>query len=264
VRRLRAGPELPAASPRALDRGGRPELRLWLALAAALALGGNLVARIGLRRHGDPEAEFRRINPGLTALLGLWLLAARPLSRQEIGWRWPGLRHALLGLLAGLLMGLPPALVFCFPIGVRRGPIRWRTVEALSARAFTAKLLVDLPIVTVLWEELAFRGVLEGGLRRHLRARDAVLISATAFSAGHVVLNRAALAATNLEGSWVPTPLAVAGCLLSVGAGGLIFSGLRLVSGSLVPPMLAHWGVDAAMLATLYLLGRRASRRGLE
>src|SRR5262249_25742970 len=153
----------------------------------------------------------------------------------EIGWRWPTARHGLLGLLAGLAMGLPPALVFCFPVGIRSGPIRWRTVEALTPRAFAGKLLLDLPIVTVLWEELAFRGVLEGGLRRHLSVHAAALVSAVAFSAGHFVLNDASLEATNLRGSWVPRPLAIAGCLLSVWAGGLVFSGLRLVSGSLVP-----------------------------
>lgn len=242
---------------------GRGDVRTWLALALALSLLHNFVGWLGVRRWGHIDAGYRRVNLVLLALIPLAALLPRFPSRREIGWTAPTTRGALAGLLTGLALGLPPALAFCFPIGVRSGPIQFSLIGGLTGRGFAWKVLVELPVVTAIWEELAYRGILEGGLRRYLAPVPAALVSAVAFTLGHGAVHHHSLNATNLGDARLPRPLVVLGCMLSVYAGGLIFSRLRAATGSLWPAVLAHWAVDAVMLATFFVLGRCRNKRAM-
>jgi len=107
-------------------------------------------------------------------------------------------------------------------------------------------------------EELAFRGFLQGRLRRALPGRPvlAVGISSLAFALWHVAVNVRTLRATNVvTAGLAPLPVALAAGLLAVFAGGVVFGALHGRAGGLVGPVAAHWLVDAVML--LALSGRR-------
>ena len=114
---------------------------------------------------------------------------------------------------------------------------------------------------TVLPEELAFRGALLLGLNgtpthtrlepRSYRAvwlevaraacRPAVVLSSIVFAAWHVVV---------VIQDGVPDPVTIAGKLVVIAVGGLLFGGLRVVGGNLLAPIVGHWLFDMlAMIA---------------
>lgn len=100
------------------------------------------------------------------------------------------------------------------------------------------EVLVEIPLATVMFEEVAFRGVLLGLLRTRLPTWPAVAVSAVLFGLWHVdgVVHRH-------DGPGLAA--AVAGTLVATTLAGLGFAWLRVRSGSLVAPMLAHWATNS-------------------
>ena len=234
-----------------------PSACRWLLAAGAWSLVHNAIGWWGARRYHHIDAGYNRINPVLLALTLGWLALGGQTRRTEIGWRGSSIQGWLVGLLAGLALGLPPLLAFRFPLGLQAGPIQFDLITRLSPGQFLRKTLVELPIVTAIWEELCFRGLLEAGLRRHFPTLPATLIATTAFTLGHGAVHHYSLAATNVAANQLPRPLAILGLMAAVFVGGLSFSALRHRFNSLGPAIVAHWLVDAIMLATFYWLGRR-------
>jgi hypothetical protein len=119
---------------------------------------------------------------------------------------------------------------------------------------------------TVLPEELGFRGALLLTLDAQTpnssdctsyreawahvaRAalRPAVVVSSIAFAAWHVVV---------VIQDGVPDIATIAGKLVVIAIGGLLFGGLRLVGGNLLAPMVGHWLFDmVAMIAARFAVG---------
>jgi len=127
-------------------------------------------------------------------------------------------------------------------------------VAGLDGGEITYQVLVRIPLGTVLWEEVAFRGVLLAALTRLVSVRAATAVSAAAFGIWHIRPTLSALAANDLAGGPVLRAGAVLlGCLVTAAAGGP-FTWLRLRSGSLLAPALLHLatnslGVLAAVVA---------------
>jgi membrane protease YdiL (CAAX protease family) len=117
----------------------------------------------------------------------------------------------------------------------------------LGAAARTA--FVVIPLGTILFEEVAFRGVLWGLVRRGWGDTRATLVSSALFGLWHVLpslrLNRVNPAVTKLVG---PGPtgqvMAVAGAVVVTAAAGVLFCELRRRSGSLLAPIGLHWAVN--------------------
>jgi membrane protease YdiL (CAAX protease family) len=122
---------------------------------------------------------------------------------------------------------------------------RYRT--DLGAAVRTAFLVI--PFGTILFEEVAFRGVLWGLVRRAWGGVPATLVSSALFGLWHVLpslrLNRVNPAVTDLVG---PGPagqvLAVAGAVVFTAAAGVLLCELRRRSGSLLAPIGLHWAVN--------------------
>jgi membrane protease YdiL (CAAX protease family) len=122
---------------------------------------------------------------------------------------------------------------------------RYRTDLAAAARI---SLLV-IPFGTILFEEVAFRGVLWGLVRREWGGIPATLVSSALFGFWHVLpslrLNRVNPAVTGLVG---PGPagqaVAVAGAVVFTAAAGVLLCELRRRSGSLLAPIGLHWAVN--------------------
>ncbi|TFV54401.1 CPBP family intramembrane metalloprotease [Geodermatophilus sp. DF01-2] len=115
----------------------------------------------------------------------------------------------------------------------------------LGSGELAGQVLVRIPLGTVLWEEVAFRGVLLAALARLLPRADAVGVSAAVFGLWHVRPTLSALAANDL----VDGPLARAGavvlaCLVTAAAG-VLFAELRERSGSLLAPVLLHLATNS-------------------
>jgi hypothetical protein len=129
-----------------------------------------------------------------------------------------------------------------------------RVTQASRADA-ALQLLVRIPLATALVEELAFRGVILGfGLRDGDRRR-ALAVSSIAFGLWHVgpALNRARRQEIGhaVGHTRAAAPAVVLGDVVATTVGGIGFGWLRLWSGSIVAPTIAHAVLNAsAYLAT--------------
>jgi membrane protease YdiL (CAAX protease family) len=118
-------------------------------------------------------------------------------------------------------------------------------VAGLDGSAIAADVLIRVPVGTVVWEEVAFRGVLLARLVRVLPRRRAVALSAVVFGIWHIRSNLSGIAANDLvEGPWLTGLVVILGCAALAGAG-LLFAWLRLRSGSLLAPALLHLATNS-------------------
>ena len=210
-------------------------------LAAGLAAWNNLV----LHRLPAP-GSYVAANAAATATV---LTAAR----------WAGLTRAELGLArgslpAGLRCGAPSGVVVTagYAVALVVPPLRPLLVDARVAGHDGADLayqaLVRIPVGTVLWEEVAFRGVLLAVLRRLVPPPAAVGASSVLFGVWHVRPTLDGLTANGLARGPVATGAAVLLGCLGTAAAGLAFTALRLRSGSLLAPVLLHLATNSVGL----------------
>ena len=169
---------------------------------------------------------------GLTAAdLGL----AR--STWPAGLRWGAAAAAVVAAAYALGFVVPPVRAALPDGGGDLGPGTLATV------------LVVIPLGTVLPEELAFRGLLLALLRRDRGVLAATLWSSGLFGLWHVLpalgggMANAAMASA-VGGDAAGTATRVAATVVFTSVAGVVLCWLRLRSGSLLAPMLAHWTVN--------------------
>lgn len=220
---------------------------------------GNAFSLLHARLRGRAQTALAWGAP--LSLLGFSVLADR-LTREAAGRLVPEeprplprtgqtRRNLALGTAAGAALAALPALWFRLP-----GRAAVRTSElSLSLPRFLFRMFVITPLLVAVSEEAAFRGFLQERLHRAYPRRQwfAVVLSSASFAAWHVTVNVQTLRRTNVVGSGVLSlPLALAGGLAAVFAGGLVFGELYRRTRSLLAPVVAHWVVDALMLCALY------------
>lgn len=170
------------------------------------------------------------------------------------GCTWRDLGLAPSTWVAGLVWGLGAiALVYSiYEIGSHLPRIRQAfndtSITGLPRWRVYFKALVELPFGTVLFEEIAFRGVLWAMLARRIDWVPATLITAVLFGMWHILgsldLHERNPGLAMHDKPRVAQLLAVSGAVLNTAIGGLIFTGLRLASGSLFAPMGFHWATN--------------------
>ena len=111
----------------------------------------------------------------------------------------------------------------------------------------TAFLLI--PLGTVLFEEVAFRGVLWGLLRRGRGTLTATVVSSALFGLWHVLPSLGLAADNQAIGSAVGKgtsgeAISVLGTVLFTGLAGVVFCELRRRSGSLLASIGLHWATN--------------------
>lgn len=120
---------------------------------------------------------------------------------------------------------------------------------AIDLAELLVRAIVIIPVGTVLVEEMIFRGVVLGLLLEMTNRRRAVIVSAVVFGLWHLVSvglatsGSAAVVAGAVIATFVVTTLA-----------GLVFAGLRLVSGSLLAPVMAHTATNSGALVTAWIV----------
>ncbi|WP_405016787.1 CPBP family intramembrane metalloprotease [Kitasatospora sp. NBC_00070] len=190
-------------------------------------------------------------------LLGVLRLAggtAADAGLDRAGWergaRWAGV---LIGVVAAgyLVAGLLP---------LTQGLFTDRRTEGDGAGTVAFEVLVRIPLGTVLLEEIGFRGVLYGLLRKEWDVRVATAGSALLFGLWHVLpslhLSEDKPALTPLFGGSVLGVLLVElGTVLFTGLAGVLFCELRRRSGSLLAPAGLHWATNALGLVAGFVLG---------
>ncbi|MET9678128.1 CPBP family intramembrane glutamic endopeptidase [Streptomyces sp. NPDC006482] len=175
--------------------------------------------------------------------------------------RWAGGTWADAGLARGtLLRGTRWALVLIGLVGAvylvgallpaTRTLFEDRRYDGMSGGELMMRVLVRVPVGTVLVEEIAFRGVLYGLVYRARGAVWATAVSSLLFGLWHVLPSLDLATAkpalnTVLGDSAFAAVLAVVGAVLFTAAAGVLFCELRRRSGSLLAPMGLHWAVNA-------------------
>jgi membrane protease YdiL (CAAX protease family) len=199
-----------------------------------------------------PHASLVAAPVCAAVLLGLARLAG--LSWAELGlgpgtWRrgfaWAG---AIIGIVA-LVLAAGAALP------LTRDAFRdSRYHLGLGSALLTSFVLI--PVGTVLLEEVAFRGVLWGLLRRLGGTFLATAVSSALFGLWHILPSLGLATDNEAIGNAVgqgrsAQVITVAGTVLFTAASGVVFCELRRRSGSLLAPAALHWAVNGlAVLAS--------------
>jgi uncharacterized protein len=220
--------------------------------AAALVASVAVMVGVNVWVHVGPE-RLQPLTGPLAAGLLLFIGRAAGLSWEQLG-LGPGAvaRGLVWGAVAIAVVAAGYAVGLLLPVTRRlfRDP-RYR----VRSRAVLYLALLAVPLGTVVFEEVAFRGVLWGLLEVSYGSGWATGISSLLFGIWHV-LPAVAGARANAAASGRPavTLRVVVGTVLFTAVAGVVFAWLRQESGSLVTPVLLHWatnglGVVAAAVA---------------
>lgn len=191
-----------------------------------------------------------------------------------VAW-WAGLSAADLGLgrstlISGLLWAalcVTAVVVIYSTVAV---PPRTRVFFA-DRRAMDApgteiarRTLVDIPLGTVLLEEVAFRGVLLAVAIIESGVAGAIALTSLLFGLWHILPALPMHESHEVVGSALGPGVAgrvrtVAITVLVTALGGVVFALLRVWTGSLLPPIGLHWALNGMGVALAWWLAQRRS-----
>ena len=174
--------------------------------------------------------------------------------------RWAGLSWPELGLGPGTwrrgliwAAGSIAAVAVVFAAGaalpLTRDAFRDSRYHLSTGHALLTAFVL-IPLGTVLFEEVAFRGVLWALLRRWRGTRTATAISSALFGVWHVLPSLGLAGDNEAIGSAVGKgsagqAVSVLGTVAFTGLAGVVFCELRRRSGSLLAPVGLHWATNA-------------------
>jgi membrane protease YdiL (CAAX protease family) len=218
---------------------------------AVLAAYNNIAGM--LPWHGR---RYTLLNLGATGA-ALAAAAASGLTATDLGLGRGELRPGLrLGSRLAGATACGWALVAAAPAA--RPALRDERVAGLSGRAVAYQVLVRIPLGTVLWEETAFRGVLQAALCRVMPGGAAIAVTSGVFGIWHIGPTAAALRVNRLAGGPGRTVAAVTSGVVATAAGGVLLSWLRVRSGSLAAPILLHLATNCGGALTAWAVARLA------
>jgi membrane protease YdiL (CAAX protease family) len=166
-----------------------------------------------------------------------------------------GLRRLPQGCLYGLAAATPIVAGLGAGLCFERSRALYRADRIAGATAGQAayEALVRIPLGTALSEEVIFRGALLGVLSRYHRDLVANAVSSLLFGLWHIAPTLSRIHATGQEKSpWQKAAL-VAGSVVLTTAAGFTLAWLRLRSGSIVAPWIAHSAANATGYAGVRL-----------
>jgi CAAX protease family protein len=246
---------------RTAGQGGRAGLGsqrrrdVGFAVASCVVLAAyNNVAGM-LPWHGR---RYTVLNVGATGA-ALAAAAASGLTATDLGLGCeelvPGLR---LGSAAAAATAGGWALIAAVP--ATRPALRDDRIAGMSGREVAYQALVRIPLGTVLWEETAFRGVLQAALGRVMPMGAAIAVTSCVFGIWHIGPTAAALRINGLAGAPGKTVAGVTAGVAATAAGGVLLSWLRTRSGSLAAPILLHLATNCGGALAAWAVARLEPR----
>src|SRR5262252_1418808 len=130
-----------------------------------------------------------------------------------------------------------------------------KRITSLDGRAVAYQALIRIPVGTALWEEIAFRGVLQAALRRVMPKTAAIAVTSCVFGVWHIRPTLQGLRANGLAGTRGRAVAGVTAGVAATTAGGVLFSWLRERSGSVTAPILLHVATNSGGLITTLAVG---------
>jgi len=225
-----------------------------LLVALLLVVYANVMAVLSARRRWNQWHAFTIGN----SVLGLALLAYAAMTGllPAVWGRTTG-SGLLLGIVAGLLP-LAMILALMFLPGSLGRDIVASGVGTISTRGFVYRVTLQVALATVVFEEFAFRGVLQVLLVQAVGVPRSAAFDAIAFGLWHVVLQYNGFAGLRGPGRWG----AALGGSLVYAVLGLILSVVRQSGGGLLAAIVAHGVLDILMFAAMFVRRRQILRAG--
>lgn len=219
-----------------------------------LAWYNNVAGRQPWHRRWYPAVNACAAGAALAAA------AASGLTADDLGLRPDRLR-------AGLTLGAAAAAPVAAALGAAalspatRPRLRDERVTGLTARELGYHVLLRIPVGTVLWEEIAFRGVLYAALSRVLAEPAATVTASAVFGIWHIRPTAEALGVNQLAAGPAARIAALTAVTAGTAAAGTLLSVLRGRSGSLAAPVLVHLTANCTG-ALASAVASRLSREG--
>ncbi|MFV0532927.1 MAG: lysostaphin resistance A-like protein [Cumulibacter sp.] len=231
----------------------KQRLPKWARSRAAARTGTVLLALAAL----NITAHLFDLDAKLVIPLGAALLAAAAwasgLRSRALGVHRDHARH---GLRVALWCAGITAAVLAIALLIPQTAQFFHDNRYADASDVAMAAFILIPLTTVIPEELAFRGVLDGALTEHLGERGAYIVGALAFGAWHVLTTGAMTSgntglATLLGTGPLAQVVSILGVVAATSVAGLGFIWLRRRTGSLLAPMGMHWALNGlAAIAT--------------
>jgi uncharacterized protein len=224
-----------------------------IAAGAALAAYNNVI-----NRHPWHHRRYVLLNLSATGA-ALSAAAASGLTAADLGFSRLTWRDGRLG--AGLTAGVAAGWLLLAVVPAARPVLHDKRITSLNQRAIAYQALIRIPIGTVLWEETAFRGVLQAALRRTMPESAAIMVTGGVFGVWHVRPTLEALRANGLAVDRKQTVARVFAGSAAMAAAGVLLSKLRARSGSLIGPVLLHLATNCGGLVTAWTVASPERRR---
>ncbi|KJR07640.1 CPBP family intramembrane glutamic endopeptidase [Gordonia sihwensis] len=160
-------------------------------------------------------------------------------SELKYGFRWSAIVVVAVVVVVGAGVAIPWTRTF------------FLNDRYSSARDALLAALVWIPVQTVLPEELLFRGVLQGSLRRVMSRWLTLIAGAALFGLWHIAsslgLSAGNAGVTDAIGAGVGAAVAgVVGAVVATSAAGWILGWLRFRTANLLAPIVLHWTLNAS------------------
>ena len=221
-----------AAARRGLASRRRADVAFAIASCVVLAAYNNLAGMLPWHHR-----RYTLLNVCATGT-ALAAAAASGLTATDLGLGREELRSGLrLGSAAAAAAAGGWVLIGAVP--ATRPVLADERIAGLSGREVAYQALVRIPLGTALWEETAFRGVLQAALCRVMPGGAAIAVTSGVFGLWHIGPTAGALRINGLAGPGKILAGVTAG-VAATAAGGVLLSWLRTRSGSLAAPVLLH------------------------
>ena len=224
-----------------------PAQEAGLALWPVLVVVAFMVAINVVNNRIAPQTHFLLWAFGSSVvLIAIGLLDGNSWTDMGLSWRF-----GLSGLFwAGLTIALVTiAYAIASSFKKTRQAFHDERYAQMSGGRLVFQTLLEVPFGTVLMEEIAFRAVLFSMLARRYGVIWGLVISSVLFGLWHILPSigthesNPALGGVAGEGR-KGNVIAVALSVLTTSVAGVIFVGLRLISGSILGPMGLHWATN--------------------
>ncbi len=234
----------------------------WWPLALVIAL---LVVMNFVNNRVAPQSHYLLWSFGGSAvMLAVGLLDG--LSWTDLGLGWS---NQLAGLFwAAICIGVVTlGYLVAASIPKTRNAFHDDRISELSPGRLVFQSMIEVPFGTVLFEEIAFRSVLFAMLAQRYGWVWAVVWSSLIFGLWHILPSigthesSAALGSVAGEGR-KGNLIAIAISVLTTTIAGVLFAGLRIVSGSVLAPMGLHWATNGLGYAFSWFIIRWRHRHG--
>lgn len=159
------------------------------------------------------------------------------------GLRWAGVIALVVAAGLAALLALPSTRPF----------LADTRVAGLGLGGLAFQTLVRIPLGTALFEEVAFRGVLMGVWTRQHGLVTAIVGSSIAFGLWHIGPTIVALDLNGIATEPAARVLAVSGAVVVTAAAGVLFCLLRVATGGILAPILAHAAINSLATTAAYL-----------